>query len=65
MTKEEFKAARKSLGLNQEELAKKLDRSSRMIVHYETGTVKVPKIVKRLMEMILKENGNDRLHNSQ
>ncbi len=59
MTPEEFRAARKSLGLKQEELAKKLERSSRMIVHYETGKVKVPKIVKRLMEMILKEKTND------
>jgi transcriptional regulator with XRE-family HTH domain len=65
MTKEEFRAARLSLGLSQAELAKALGKSSRMIVHYEAGTVKVPKSVKLMMDKILKENGNDRLHNSQ
>lgn len=55
MTKDEFKAARKSLGLTQAELAKALGKSSRMIVHYEAGKVAVPNSVRLMMDMI-KEN---------
>jgi transcriptional regulator with XRE-family HTH domain len=58
MTKEEFKAARLSLGLSQAELAEALGKSTpRMVVHYEAGTVKVPKSVKLMMDRLLKEKG--------
>jgi len=57
MTKEEFKAARLSVGLSQAELAKALGKSSRMIVHYECGTIEVPNSVKLMMDMILKQKG--------
>lgn len=60
MTKEEFKSARLSLGLSQAELAEALGKSTpRMVVHYEAGTVKVPKSVKLMMDKILKEKTDD------
>ena len=59
MTKDEFKAARLSLGLSQEKIAEELGKTPRMIVHYEAGTVKVPKSVKITMHKILKEKSND------
>ena len=57
MTPQEFKSSRLSLGLSQEELAKALGKSSRMVVHYEAGSVEVPNSVKLMMDMILKQKG--------
>lgn len=52
MTKEEFKAKRLELGLTQSELEIKLGFSAntgRMIRHYESGSVPIPKRTELLL----------------
>jgi len=56
MTKEEFKAKRLELGLTQAELEIKLGFSAntgRMIRHYESGSVPIPKRTVMLLETLI------------
>jgi transcriptional regulator with XRE-family HTH domain len=55
MTKDEFKAARLSLGLSQRALGEALGKTQRMVAYYEAGKVAVPNSVRLMMDMI-KEN---------
>lgn len=53
MSPEEFKSARRALGVKQKEIAKILGVTSRHVQRWERGDTRVPVVVDRLMQVYL------------
>jgi len=49
MTKEEFRTIRKSLGLSQEALGKKIFKKTNTVYKYESGMIKITGLVEKEM----------------
>lgn len=56
---EQFKAARKRLGLTQEQLAEKLGCSERAVQHYEAKSRKIPRPIAKLMASLVTGDRNE------
>jgi len=56
MTKEELKAARCELGLNQTEMSKQLHTSRRTYLNWEHGNRRIPGVCEVAVELLVKKD---------